>query len=106
MPKYAKQRDGNEKDIVAALVDAGASVTRLGDFGVPDLLVGYDGKTFLLEVKVPSRADGKAHTRKGIGGEGELTSAQVRFWESWKGGAMSIVRSPADALTAIGAARG
>lgn len=104
MPKlYAKCRDGNEKGIVEALVDAGASVTRLNEAGVPDLLVGFQGKTFMLEVKQPERKDGKAHTRDGIGGQGELTEAQVKWWSKWVGSSAIVVHSPEEALAAIGA---
>lgn len=101
---YTKRRDANEKAIVDALVAAGAVVTRLDDDGVPDLLVGYQGRTYLLEVKVPERADGKAHTRKGQGGAGEFTAAQVKWWNAWIGEPAIIVHSADEAITAIGAA--
>lgn len=104
MPKYAKQRDGNEPDIVTALRDAGAVVCRIGDFGIPDLLVGYQGKTFLLEVKLPLERGVKKQHREAEGGRGDFTKAQVKWWDSWHGAPAFVVRSPADALAAIGAA--
>ena len=47
--------DANQREIVAALRQIGASVwitSSLGG-GFPDLAVGHRGRTYLLEVKVP-----------------------------------------------------
>ena len=73
--KYAKKRDGNEKAIVEALEALGATVTRLGDAGVPDLLVAYRGETLLIEVKDPAQA--KKAYRAGAGG-GQIGRASCR----------------------------
>jgi hypothetical protein len=100
---HTKCRDKNEPAIVQALLDIGACVTRLDDAGVPDLLVGYKGRTFLLEVKFPHRANGKSVKRDCIGGRGELTSAQVKWWDTWTGTPASVVHTEAEALAAIGA---
>lgn len=102
MRGYARKRDDNEAAIVKALRAAGASVKQLDGAGVPDLIVGHNGYTYLLEVKVPSRLDGKAHTRTAQGGEGELTEAQVKWWSEWRGAKAIIVRSIEEALLAIG----
>ena len=111
MPAYAKKRDNNEPGIIDALVEAGAHVTQLGDFGVPDLLVGYKLKTYLLEVK------GELGPRGGGTGR-DLTEAQIVWWNGGKrlrkhhkplppwadvGGPANIVRTPEEALAAIGA---
>lgn len=102
----AKRRDDNEPEIVNALVGAGAVVTRLDGDGVPDLLVGYKGKTFLLEVKLPLGVRGGfTRHRDHEGGRGDLTAAQVKWWDSWTGERAVVVRSPADALEAIGELR-
>lgn len=102
--KYAKSRDGNEKPIFDALVAAGASVTRLNDDGVPDLLVGFNGQTFLIEVKLPlTKRGAKSQRREAEGGSGDFTKAQVKWWGGWKGTRALVVRSPEDALAAIGA---
>lgn len=99
--KYAKQRDANEPEVVAALEAAGAAVAKLGDPGCPDLLVWFNGVHHLLEVKNPdAKGGGKYNT-----GEGCLTSAQVKWWSRWKGPTPKIVRSAAEALEAIGARR-
>ena len=100
--RYPRKRDDNERDIVNALRARGATVSHLDDSGVPDLLVGYRGNTFLLEVKLPSNKDGTAHKRKAQGGEGELTESQVKWWQTWLGSAPSIVHNVHEALTAIG----
>lgn len=98
MPRYARKRDDNEAAIVEALRAAGATVTRLGEPGVPDLLVGYRGRNFLLEVKEPGQTE---HRRRSEGGRGELTAAQVEWWDEWRGERAAIVHSVADALMVI-----
>lgn len=104
-PRRAAARDSNEPDIATALEAVGASVTRLSQKGLPDLLVGWRGTTHLLEVKHLS-ATGKT-VRRTSGGkrpdaEGR-TQAQADWWGAWRGAAPVIVRTPAEALAAIGA---
>jgi len=95
---YAKQRDANEQGIVDALVAAGAAVQKLGDPGVPDLLVSFGDVLHLLEVKNPkAKGGGKYNT-----GEGALTAAQTRWWAKWTGKRPVIVQTAAEALAAIG----
>lgn len=105
MPAFAKARDKNEKEIVNALREAGAHVTRMNDFGIPDLLVGFKGRTFLLEVKNPTQTGGSKY-QESIGGRGCLTPAQVKWWDSWSGEPAIIVWYPHEALAAIGAIEG
>lgn len=93
--RRAAKRDANESAIVAALEAVGATVTRINAGGVPDLLVGHRGRTYLLEVKAP------LGPRGGIG-DGHLTDEQEEWWETWRGGRPVIVRTPAEALAAIG----
>jgi len=49
----AKRVDANQKEIVKALRDRGASVLHLHQVGggCPDILVGYAGYNFLIEIK-------------------------------------------------------
>lgn len=102
--KYAKARDANEPTIVRALEAAGATVTRLSDAGVPDLLVGFRNETYTLEVKLPLGArGGKAHHREHEGGKGDMTKAQVEWWSRWKGRPPAVVRDAMEALREIGA---
>lgn len=97
---YAKQRDENEQVIVDALVAAGAAVQKLGDPGVPDLLVSFRDQMTLLEVKNPNaKGGGKYNT-----GEGALTATQTKWWAKWTGKKPVIVQTAAEALAAIGAA--
>jgi len=84
--RQAARRDGNEEQIVIALQAGGCSVIRLSQKGVPDLLVGRQGVTFLLEVKEA---------------KGALTDDQETFFENWQGCAY-IVRSVEDALEVVG----
>ncbi len=83
--RLAAKRDVNEAEIVLALQYAGATVVRLSQKGVPDLLVGFNGHNFLFEVKTP---------------KGSPTPDQVTFFETWEG-SVHIVRSTEDALRII-----
>jgi Holliday junction resolvase len=105
MPAFARKRDDNEPEIVQVLKRAGAVVVKLPGFGMPDLLVGFGGLTFLLEVKVSSTKAGHAHKRtdRSLVGHGELTEFQVEWWTKWTGAPIMIVHTPEEALLAIGA---
>ena len=74
----------------------GATVHRISEKGVPDLLVGFEGRTYLLEVKLPLGAKGGKSGR-------ELTEDQQDFFNTWRGLAPAIVRDVDEALKAIGA---
>lgn len=81
--------DANQGEIVRALRKAGCSVQSLagvGD-GVPDLLVARAGKLFLLEVKMAGKG---------------LTKDQEEWVAGWWS-AVHIVRTPEEALRAVGA---
>jgi hypothetical protein len=81
--RYAKQRDLNEPEIIAALRTVGVSVEVVD---TPcDLICGHRGKTYLLEVK---------------GEVGRLTPAQMLFIGRFKG-KLHIVHSPEEAVEAI-----
>ncbi len=102
--RHARARDGNECGIVEALRSAGAVVTRIDDAGVPDLLVGYRGRTILIEVKLPLGArGGKSQRREAEGGRGDLTASQVKWGDAWTGAPAIVVRSAAEALAALDA---
>lgn len=93
----SQRRDANEPEIVQALEAIGAAVQRLPGDGMPDLLCGFRGRLYLLEVKLP------LGPRGGVVGHSELNEAQLRWWRAWKGPAPVIVRSVEQALAAIGA---
>jgi hypothetical protein len=106
---YGKKRDANERAIIVALRLAGASVHQLQGTGEPDLLVGFEGVTYLMEIKDPTQANGKAHKRSD-GPMSELTPAQVRWWTAWAAPANAgpppvIVHTPEAALRIIGATK-
>jgi len=86
-----KQIDHNQPEIVAALRAAGATVQHLHEVGkgCPDLLVGFRGVNYLLEIKNPNT-------------KGKLTPAEAGWHLMWCGSSM-IVNSIDEALAAIGA---
>lgn len=75
--RRAARVDDNQAEIVAALERLGATVTDLSAVGggVPDLLVGFRGRNFLIECK-----DGKKRPS-----DRRLTDRQVDFMNSWVG---------------------
>ena len=87
--RYAARVDANQDQIVSALRAAGASVWIIG---LPvDLLVGFRGHTFLMEVKDGSKK--------------RLTKLQADFFESWTGGTLCRVDGSEAALRMIGAVK-
>lgn len=92
MRAYGNRRDANEPPIVEGLRDVGASVEHLNAKGVPDLLVGYRGRNWLLEIKDPSRKPS----------ERRLTEDQQVWHMLWQGQAVKI-ETLDEALAAIGA---
>ena len=91
--RRAARVDGNQVEIVTALRQIGASVApchAVGD-GFPDICVGWQGHTYLLEIKDPTKP------RSGQ----KLTPSQVEFHESWRGH-VAVVKTVKEALDAIG----
>ena len=86
--RHAARVDANQQAIVAALRAAGAYVWIIG---LPvDLLVGYNGKSFLMEIKTTSK--------------NRLTGLQADFFQNWAGGTLCRIDSPQAALEMIGVA--
>lgn len=80
--RYAKKRDENEPEIIEALENAGCLVKQQDLW---DLVVQRGESVYLLEVKMP---------------EGRLTDLQTDLIaDGWR---IRIVRSPEEALRAIG----
>jgi hypothetical protein len=92
--RRAAKIDANQQAVVDALRQVGATVHSLAAVGggCPDLLVGFRGRTFLMEVK-----DGNKPPS-----ERRLTPFQVLWHEQWTGGSLTVVNSPEDALKVIG----
>jgi hypothetical protein len=87
-----KRVDTNQKEIVTALRNAGATVHLLSAVGqgCPDLLVGYGGVNFLLEVKDGAKPKS---ARK-------LTQSEQEWHDHWRG-SVAIVEDVTQALVLI-----
>jgi hypothetical protein len=83
------RRDVNHAEIRDALLACGCSVRDTADLGddFPDLVVGRQGRTYLLEVKAP---------------KGKEREGQTEARTSWRGGPWKVVRSLAEALAVVG----
>ena len=81
--------DTNHGEIVKALRAVGASVQSLAPLGkgCPDLLVGFRGVNYVLEVKY---------------GKGKRNDGQVDWHTAWRG-RVATVSSVDEALAAVGA---
>ena len=84
----SKRVDSNQKEIVADLRKVGATVLLLHEVGsgCPDILVGFRGGNYLIEIK----------TR-----EGRLNKAQIAWQFRWCG-QVAIARTSEEALRIIG----
>jgi hypothetical protein len=91
--RRAARIDRNQPEIVEALRKLGASVQPLHSVhdGIPDLLVGYQGINFLLEVKDGSKIPSKQR----------LTPCQIQWHQQWTGQA-AIVTCLDEAIAIIG----
>lgn len=94
MSRFRRNVDANQADIVEALRRVGALVQHLHTVGggCPDLLVGYRGKLWLLEVK-----DGRK-----VASARALSESELAWHTRWAGYPVLVVTSPLDALRAIG----
>lgn len=90
--KYARRADGNQPEIVAALRAAGAVVQPLHTVGqgVPDLLVAFRNRTFVMEIKDPSKPKS----------DRKLTPAQQKWHDMWIG-EKHVVETVEQALAAL-----
>lgn len=92
MRLYANKRDDGERAVIETLEAYGVAVFPVSAAGFPDLLVSWvdrDGGTHtaLLEVKAP---------------KGKPTAAQLAFRAKWKDHNYFIVKTPDEALLALG----
>ncbi len=85
MVRRAAKRDIAEPEVVSALRMCGMSVERM-DTPV-DLLVGFRGRCWLVEVKSSDKGYGKA-----------LNVNQQKFADGWRGPEVVILRSAQDAI--------
>jgi Holliday junction resolvase len=87
--RKAAKTDANQTQVVNALRQAGASVQSLAAIGrgCPDLLVGYQGINYLMEVKDGSKVPSAQ----------KLTIDQEHWHSVWKG-VVHVVKSEDEAL--------
>lgn len=78
------RRDSTHGPIRDRLRELGASVADTADLGddFPDLLVGFAGASFLVEVKGP---------------KGKASDGQTEFARTWRGSPVVLLRSPEEA---------
>lgn len=86
--------DDNQKQIVDALRKAGASVQSLATIGngCPDLLVGFRGTNYVIEVKDGSKCPSK-----------RILTPDEEIWSIKWDGSYYVAHSVDDALKIIGA---
>lgn len=84
----ARRVDQNQKEIVAKLRELGCSVFHLHEVGkgCPDLLVGINNHSHLIEIKMPN---------------GKYTDAQLQFMAEWKGSKVHRVSTIEEAVELI-----
>lgn len=80
----ANRVDDNQRDIVKTFRDIGFSVLILSDVGkgCPDILVGFRGMNYLVEIKDGAKSPSKQR----------LTPHEDEFHQSWRGQVI-IIRS-------------
>ena len=86
---YAKRVDLNHQEVVKTLRSLGATVfdaSRMGQV-FPDLVVGYNNQTVLVEIK-----SGEAK---------KFTAAQLKFMADWKGSAVVRINDVDGAIRLI-----
>ena len=88
----AARVDSNQSEVTKALRKIGASVQLLHSVGkgCPDMLVGYKGNNYLLEIKDGEKRES---ARK-------LTAEQTIWHYDWKG-QVAVVTSPENAIDTI-----
>ena len=91
--RRAARVDANHGEIVKALRACGCTVLDASGLGggFPDLVVGCQGRTVLMEVKDGSKVPS---ARK-------LTDAQVQMHAAWNGGPLVVVCDVKSAMQAI-----
>lgn len=92
--RRAAKVDANQQKIVEILRSAGATVQSLAAIGhgCLDLLVGWGGKTLLMEIKDGSKVPSAQ----------KLTEDQIKWHGAWMGGPLAVVDGPEAALRMLG----
>ncbi len=92
--RRAARIDANQPEIVQALRDVGASVsvTSMVGKGFPDIVVGYRGQNYLIEIKDGSKPPSQR----------KLTPDEQEWHALWRG-TVHIANKTDEALKIIGA---
>ena len=92
MSRFRARTDDNQPEIVKALRNHGATVaiTAQAGSGFPDLVVGYKGVNYMMEIKDPSKPKS----------DQKLTPAQVIFHAAWTG-QMAVIKTIEEAIDLI-----
>ena len=101
MIRRAARIDANQPEIVRVLREAGATVQPLHTVGkgCPDLVVGYNGQNYLLEIKDPTAVNKAGKFRPS-----HRDRDHADWHVNWRG-QVQIVWSAVEALQAIGVLR-
>ena len=85
---WAKKVDSNQKELCDYIRSRGASVCYLHAVGggVPDIVIGYNGKNYLCEIKTL---------------KGKLNNLQVAWFEAWSGHCV-VIRTKEDINNILG----
>jgi Holliday junction resolvase len=91
--RRAARVDANQAEIVAALRKAGATVQPIHTIGhgCPDLLAGYHGKTYLIEVKDGNKPPSAQ----------KLTPDEKEWIDAWRGGDVYVISDITSAIAAL-----
>lgn len=91
--RHIARVDGNHREIVDGLRNVGASVQSLATIGkgCPDILVGFRGVNYVMEIKDGSKPPSGR----------KLTPDEGKWHLTWRG-QVCVVESLQDALIAIG----
>ena len=88
MLRTASRVDANQPAIVKALRAIGASILHTHQLkNCFDILVGYRGRTFLMEIKVSEKE--------------QLTAGEAEFQRTWRGSPYYVVTSVEQAIRII-----
>jgi hypothetical protein len=88
------KKDANHNAIVGRFVALGCTVAQLHDAGIPgfpDLVVGAIGRNFLVEIKNPETAYGRAG----------FNSNQSSFARDWRGASIIHISSVDEATVVV-----
>jgi hypothetical protein len=90
--RTASRVDANQPAIVEALRAIGAHVLHVHQLkNCFDILVGYRGRTHLMEIKDPSQPPSAR----------QLTPGEAKFRDEWRGTPYHIVHTPDEAIRII-----